>query len=429
MIFRSDFVNAQWDTWCFYDIDTYYLYYLITEKSPGEGFGVATSSDGIHWKDHGWAISASNKMVHYLGTGSVWKDPVKTGRFLCNYSEWRNDDTGQKRQNILFAWSKDLIHWNKFGDDALFPIDERYYKRYGRWDCIFTMPRGEGGYWGTWTATPQRRESQGGGIGFGYSEDGVHWVAVDPASVESDGDESGAMVRHQGKIHTMFGLKGQMVAYVADGIEGPYSIALKNSLLLKRHHSYFSRYFDTPEGTLVNHHAMDGRKIETGRVITYAAPFKLFTLDQEGIQRWRWWSNNDLLKGETVPPEERTDFQQGLFLEFQAEIHEEAPTKITLEIDGSDYVISIEASGKVRFTSTAAKEDWQRDHLVDRDLPFEGKITCRVLARRGMLELYVNDYFIECWTMGCTDASHIRLNGAKSDLIDDSLRSWRMNLG
>lgn len=112
MIFCSNQVKAQWDTWAYYHQGTYYLYYLITEDSPGEGFGVATSTDGVHWQDHGWAIRASEQMVRYLGTGAVWKaaDFGETGRFICNYSEHRVEKDGQITQNILFAWSTDLIH-------------------------------------------------------------------------------------------------------------------------------------------------------------------------------------------------------------------------------------------------------------------------------------------------------------------------------
>ena len=72
MIFRSDLVKAQWDTWCTHHNGSYYLHYLITEH-VGEGFGVAISTDGVHWTDLGWAIRASDQMVRYLGTGSVWK--------------------------------------------------------------------------------------------------------------------------------------------------------------------------------------------------------------------------------------------------------------------------------------------------------------------------------------------------------------------
>ena len=125
MFFKSKGVDAHWDTWMFYHEGTYYLFYLITEYSPGEGFGLATSPDGVTWTDHGWAIKASDKMVTYLGTGAVWKSPDfdSSGRFICNYSEWRVEEDGRQTQNIFFAWSEDLMNWTKFGDDHIFKVE------------------------------------------------------------------------------------------------------------------------------------------------------------------------------------------------------------------------------------------------------------------------------------------------------------------
>lgn len=34
MMFKSDLVAAQWDTWAFVEDGTYYAYYLITEHGP-----------------------------------------------------------------------------------------------------------------------------------------------------------------------------------------------------------------------------------------------------------------------------------------------------------------------------------------------------------------------------------------------------------
>ena len=56
LMFQSHAVTSQWDTWAFCENGTYYAYYLITEHSPGEGFGVATSPDGQHWHDHGYSV-------------------------------------------------------------------------------------------------------------------------------------------------------------------------------------------------------------------------------------------------------------------------------------------------------------------------------------------------------------------------------------
>ena len=93
MIFRSEKFRAQWDSWLFYH-------------------------EGVHYEDLGLIIEASEKMVVFLGTGSVWKDPgfEESGRFFINYSEWRNDDSRRPVQCILFAYSSDLIHWEKSGD-------------------------------------------------------------------------------------------------------------------------------------------------------------------------------------------------------------------------------------------------------------------------------------------------------------------------
>jgi len=89
LMFKS---GDTWDTWAFVENDTYYAYYLITEESPGEGFGVATSPNGAsNWTDHGyvWHGPAWEQNKYWQGTSSVWRaaDFDKTGRYLINYSE------------------------------------------------------------------------------------------------------------------------------------------------------------------------------------------------------------------------------------------------------------------------------------------------------------------------------------------------------
>jgi hypothetical protein len=438
LLFRSQLVTAHWDTWCYYHDGTFYLYYLITERGYGHGFGVATSPDGVHWDDHGWAIRASDKMVGYLGTGSVWSDLCSPGRFLCNYSEWRDDGTGKAQQKILFASSDDLIHWNKLGDDHMFGADERHYERYGRWDCICAFPRPQSGYWGTWTATPKGYRERAGGVGVGHSDDGVHWEAYPPARVIPDVKESAAMTVVDGVFHAMFGrnmrvignradlvgpLRGaagfKMIAYQAADIRGPFHEAPKNPVLLTRGHAYFSRLFDGPDCMLINHHVMDGRAIDTGRPITYAAPFKRFAIDSEGNQRWHWWPGNDALRGRASDPSQPADFQRGVLFEFGIETGNARGlgALIVLEIDGDEYCISVSSDDVVLFSSNAAEYGWQRSHMADRGKPFAGRHMCRVLSRAGLLELYIGDEFIECWTMGCPEGRTVRLVTERSAVI------------
>jgi hypothetical protein len=426
MVFKSDTVTGQWDTWCYYHDGTYYLYYLITEKT-GEGFGVATSKDGVHWKDRGWAIRQSKKNTYYLGTGSVWKSPdfKKTGRFLCNYSEHRKEEGGKRTQNILFAWSKDLIHWTKFGDEKMFKVDTEHYAEYGRWDCIFAIPRKEGGYWGTWTATGSKITRT---IGLGYSTDGVTWKAIPPPIVEPGVYESGAFYPFGDRLHAMFGAGGNMWAYSADKLTGPYKRCKINPLLLARGHTYFSRFFPTPGGLLVNHHAMTGEtKRRLIRWETYASPLKVAMVDKAGVLRWKYWKGNDVLKGDVLKTAVDLDFGKGVVVEGTVRLpggKDDKPVDIQIKADKQNYIVRMLYDGSVEMgTVDADGANWKRKHGANRMLKFGKTVSMRLLVRRGMLELYLDDYFMECWTMGCH-----RAKTATIEIACINVKMWEMTL-
>ena len=75
MVFRSTEVADQWDTWCYHHDGTYYLYYLISGDCLGEGFGVASSPDGVHWQ-------VDNLSVH---DGSVFPTSIGANPQLSIY--------------------------------------------------------------------------------------------------------------------------------------------------------------------------------------------------------------------------------------------------------------------------------------------------------------------------------------------------------
>jgi hypothetical protein len=58
LMYRSASAIAHWDTWGYYDgaAQKYWAFALVTEVSPGEGFVAASSTDGIHWHDHGYVF-------------------------------------------------------------------------------------------------------------------------------------------------------------------------------------------------------------------------------------------------------------------------------------------------------------------------------------------------------------------------------------
>ena len=443
MIFKSDNVAAQWDTWGYYHEGTYYLYYLITEYGAGEGFGVATSTDGVHWQDHGWAIHQSERNSFYLGTGSVWKSPDfdKTGKFICNYSEHRKDESGRDIQNILFAWSTDLIHWNKYDDATMFKIDTDYYRADGRWDCIFSFPRDEEGYWGTWTATSNIKDVKG--VGIGYTKDGLKWKALPMAISEPGVYESGAIYPINGRYYGMFGQNRKMLSFTADEVGGPYKQSEINGVCLQAGPTYFSRFLPTDHGLLVNHHSMSGTYIKLGnrRPVTYAAPFKRAEVDDEGVMRWKYWEGNEALKGVPLPVitpsrgevqfvTHKLDFNKGIVVEMDMTLPDENEKPVTLVFKAveNNYAVRFNYNGVVEMgTMDSQGNHWKRTFGVNREWDFGKTVSARILARAGMLEVYLDDHFMECWTMGCHGAKTVEIGFIDNEAVKN-MQLWQMSL-
>ncbi len=431
MIFKSQQVTDQWDTWCFHHDGTYFLYYLISGDRLGEGFGVATSVDGVHYDDQGWALRASSEMVRYLGTGAVWKAPDfdRSGLFVCNYSEWRQEPNGRETQNILFAWSTDLVEWHKFGDEHMFRADEWHYDKYGRWDCIYPMPRAEGGYYGIWTAAP---------MALGYTEDGLTWHAMEPPTFEPEATEAGAFWPIGDKVYAMLGGNGAMWSYVADNVAGPYRRSPRNACLLNAGNTYFSRFLSTPEGLLVNHHSMSPGGV-------YAAPLKRAEVDSEGTLRLQYWEGNDALKGEGVAVLSNGPATPAMtlvtdYLNFRSGIVAEGTIqmpRVMAEVAGvylyagaTGFAVRLLPGGVVEIGQMDAFGDyWGPQQRVDREWSFPPNPRFRLLARRGMMEFYLDEQLIECQQLtgtGAVERARIGVIGPRGAVQD--VRAWEMSL-
>lgn len=398
MIFKCK-EHLTWDTWVYYYNGVYYAYYLITDISPGEGFGVAVSTDGIHFEDKGICISASDKMVFYLGTGAIWKSPYfeQDKLFLCNYSEWRKDEeTGLNVQNIFFAKSTDLIHWEKLGEENIFKIDESFYKKYeldgGRWDCIFPYIE-NGKYHGFFTATPKDYF----GCGYAVSENGINWMAQKPPKFQIEekgiyeGIECGATCKYKDKYYILMGTyvnEYGMAVLTSDKINGVYKPQEKNFALLANRsfrHAYFMRFFEKDGQLLVNHHCISREENKYFRPTTLLSPFKLVDFDEEGILRLKWFKNNNLLKGKNIDTfENKAFFAQGI-TNKRIEIKGDKNETLSFAIDRSKGKVTILCNG-------AVVEE------IDRAIDFTtGNFI--LLCRDGFIELYIDDWFITCYTL------------------------------
>ncbi|MDQ1328294.1 MAG: hypothetical protein QG641_1579 [Candidatus Poribacteria bacterium] len=406
-----------WDTWLYYQEGTYYLYYLANSESSWDNISMATSPDGVQWKELGRILS-KGEGVTWMGTGSTWKSPnfETDGKFQINFSEWKGP-----RQTIFFAESKDLIHWTRLGNEYEFKQDERWYEPNGRWDCIWVIPRPEGGLYGYWTATPKPETD--GKFGFGETIDGVTWKALVPPKVygvSGDG-EVGAIEKMGDKYYMMFGSGGIMVTLVADKPDGPFHVAKKNLRLLSGH-TYFSRFFSTPDGVLGNHHsiARDGQ-------VYFGLP-KQAVVYTEGTLRLGWWKGNEKMKHQPIDvklPDQKAgspivmlettfDTDQGIILEGTLAVPEgENVTLNGLYIECGENqgsAILIGANGVTELGPMQADgSGFTSEKHVDRDMTFGKSAKFRLLLKHSLLEFYLDDILIECFSLPAKSTGRIGL--------------------
>ena len=376
--FRSSKVISHWDTWIHFYNGKYYLYYLanLDDKAMWSGFGLAISSDGVSWDDYGIVLRASDKMVYYMGTGSVWKSPdfEKNSTFICNYSENQILDDKNRIQRILFATSKDLINWNK-KDNIIFDVDEKYYKKLGRWDCIYALPFKDGKFLGTWTGTPNSRED--GGIAFGYSTDGIHWNTMDNLGIDDTVNESGAIEFIDNKYIAMFGHGDVgMITYSSNNFNGPYEKCLKNNFFLSKY-TYFSRFFYKDNELLVNHHAYG--KIPNA---IYFSPIKKPVFKEDSLWLYYWHGNDKLKK---LGNKKKSDFNHKscIFIEGFLGNNEE------IIIGHGTQRTSIKYINKelIIFSS-------DENRNITREINFEESVSIIVILKDNVFEVYFDEVYM-----------------------------------
>jgi hypothetical protein len=410
-----------WDNWLVYRQGIYFLYQLTMGDTPGgwqgQGVALATSKDGVHWKEVGVVLPKAAGAVGF-GTGSVWKSETfdRDGRYIMNFSEWFG--TYINSQFIRFAESTDLVHWKRLGKDCDFPADPRWYQTYpkyrgARWDCIYTVSRPGGGRYGYWTANPL----SGVGFGFGEAADGIHWTALPPPKIDwgnkpaPRGCEAGAVEKIGDKYYMMLGCDG-MTTLVADAPQGPFHAVAKNYNLL-RGHTYFARFFPAPDGLLVNHQSIP-RAPRTCRF----APLKVAQVDAEGTLRLAYWKGNEKAKGDSVPIESAAgntpaapiamispalDAQRGCILEGAMPLDAAAGNRSGLYIEfapGKGTAIICRKDG-VTELGTIDKDgtNFKPEMRIDRQMHFGPTARFRLLLQQCLLEFYLDDILIQCYSL------------------------------
>ncbi len=105
-----------------------------------------------------------------------------------------------------------------------------------------------------------------------------------------------------------------------------------------------------------------------------------------------------------------------------------AETGLYLEADGQTYEFRIDSGGRVKAGPAARPAGgFAPAKTVDRALTLASRVRFRLLARQGMLELYLDGHFIECLAMKAPEARRLRI-GLAADREQMLESVWQMSL-
>lgn len=271
---------------------TFYLFTMYGQEemkgndSLFNSVWLATSTDGVHWKDVGTVIKDQPFAVWSL---SVWK---AGNRFIMNHGSHSPGD-------ILRFWqSKDLLNWENLGEEYAVRTPDGQ-----RLDCMNIL------------TIKKERQTQWYGYATGgllRSEDGVKWRWKENFSLSHPNwkiTEVGGCAELEGKYYVTSGwvqaLPGDFnystLTYVSDQPDGPFGPDFE-ALRLNGHSGYISvalwaRFCQLPDETLMSNYIVD---IHTTVPTWWHAPLKKAVVDKEGHLRMGYWKGNDALKGNPI---------------------------------------------------------------------------------------------------------------------------------
>ncbi len=272
------------------------IFYLFTMYGQEEMKGndslfnsvwLATSTDGVHWKDVGTVIKGQPFAVWSL---SVWK---AGNRFIMNHGSNSPGD-------ILRFWqSKDLLNWEFLGEDFVVrkPGGERL-------DCMNVLSiekEGQTQWYGYATG------------GLLRSQDGVKWQWKEEFRLSDPNwkiTEAGGCAMIGSKYYVTSGwvqaLPGDFnystLTFVSDHPEGPFQPDFE-AFRLNGHSglitvALWARFCQLPDEMLITNYIVD---IHTATPTWWHAPMKKAIVDEQGHLRMGYWKGNEAIKGSPIP--------------------------------------------------------------------------------------------------------------------------------
>lgn len=276
-------------------------YYLIYDTYPHRlPFYLATSPDGVYWREEGEAMPVDEDAQH-IECPSVHRFRPE-GPYVMQYAFTA---AGNPSYRIRFAVSDDLRTWKKLGPESTIHPDPRWYDVNDRWDTQYAVPSPDGkAYLALWDGKPKDCF----GLALGKTSDGIHWEVCPPVEVRLPvpGPKRAECAGEIGGFHYVGGryflilssfgsCKYEPMVLSSSKPEGPYSLAPKNPVLAP-HPCFYLRTYRLSDNTIV--------AVET--VLLHKNPKRFWCLPPlkqvalEGSDLWlKWWPGNN--KAKAVP--------------------------------------------------------------------------------------------------------------------------------
>lgn len=268
---------------------TFYLFtmYRYEEKSRDQdqwrSVWLATSTDGVHWKDVGAVIKDAPFGIYAM---RVWK---AGDRFLMDHGSF----TGEA-QDVLRLWeSRDLVHWEYLGPE--YDVRRPDGQRIDHMDVIVEQESGKTVYYGY---------AVGGLL---RSEDGRKWTWVgelpltDNLSVRVV-EEPGGCQRIGDKFYLLVGgfypgsFEYAVATFISENPTGPfrpdYPAFRLNGYSGRDLVALWAGYCRLPDQLLLSNYILD-----PGGQFWWHAPLKTAVVDKSGHLRMGYWKGNEALKG------------------------------------------------------------------------------------------------------------------------------------
>ena len=199
-------------------------------------------------------------------------------------------------------------------------------------------------------------------------------------------------------------------------------------------HTYFSRFFPSPDGLLANHHAIArDRRVFLGLL-------KAATTDEEGILRLGWWPGNERLKQKRTrrelqwvdEPEASVWFTAasidavvGSIIECELALPETAYAArrgLHIECAGDeDMAVLLDNRGRAEYVRVGRSLGSEAvDCRTDRALRPRAALRLRLVVQHELTELYLNDVLIECVSLPGVATGRIGLvHGGRVDASEE----------